>query len=59
MKKNSLLTASDVRQRINRAVEDICSDLSDMAKLHNQLCQGKVEIDENIVVVFRCVEGDE
>ncbi len=62
MKKGDLLTEFEVRRRLNKAVDDICSDLSDMVKLHNQLCKGEVELIDAVVeelLDFRCVEGDE
>lgn len=61
MKAGEKLTYSEVCERIRLAVASILDDADDAAKLHNEVAQGKVILDESdpTRATYICVEGDE
>jgi hypothetical protein len=62
MKKGDKLTFEQVRERINEAIESICCDISDVAKLHNMVARGEIQLDESGDYEsgeYVCVKGED
>ncbi len=61
MKTGEKLTYADVCERIRLAVASIVDDAADTAKLHNQVAQGKIILDESDPTrdTYICVDSDE